>query len=180
MFGMLTLPYGAGLNAAPSNEDMARVISTLLARPEGHAGKTYRITGPKLLSPQEIAATMGTVLGRKVRYVNAPVWMLAKVVKGLGYDDFAIAQTKEYWAEYRRGTFAIGAPTDAVLRITGRAAEDYETTARRYAANLPKHTRAPLSILKMLLRMSLWMARPSPRTAPTWPWRTLSTGSTAA
>jgi NAD(P)H dehydrogenase (quinone) len=45
-FGQLGLPYGTGLNAPPSNEDMARVVAEILARPEGHAGKTYRPTGP--------------------------------------------------------------------------------------------------------------------------------------
>ena len=57
-FGLLSLPYGYGLNAPPSNEDMARVAAEILARPEGHAGKTYRPTGPQLLSPQDIAAIL--------------------------------------------------------------------------------------------------------------------------
>src|SRR5579864_585426 len=43
-FGLLSLPYGSGLNAPPSNEDIARVVAEILARPEGHAGKTYRPT----------------------------------------------------------------------------------------------------------------------------------------
>ncbi len=60
-FGLMTAPYGSGLNAPPSNEDMARVAAEILARPEGHAGKTYRPTGPKLLSPQDIAATFAKV-----------------------------------------------------------------------------------------------------------------------
>jgi NAD(P)H dehydrogenase (quinone) len=58
-FGLLSLPYGTGLNAPPSNEDIARVVAEILARPERHAGKTYRPTGPQLLSPQEIAAAPG-------------------------------------------------------------------------------------------------------------------------
>ncbi len=60
-FGLLSLPYGSGLNAPPSNEDMARVVAEILARPEGHAGKTYRPTGPKLLSPQETACLFTTL-----------------------------------------------------------------------------------------------------------------------
>jgi NAD(P)H dehydrogenase (quinone) len=64
-FGLLSLPYGSGKNAPPSNEDIARAVAEILARPEGHAGKTYRPTGPELLSPQDLAAILGKVLGRK-------------------------------------------------------------------------------------------------------------------
>ena len=164
MFGTLMMPYGMGLNAAPSNEDMARVIAALLINPDGRAGKTYRITGPKMLSPAEIAEIVARVLGRKVRYIPAPIWMIEKVMQGFGYDAFMISGFKEYAKEYERGTFAIGGPSNAVLEITGRPAEDYETTVRRYAAQLPKNVRSLPSILKMVMQMNLWMMRPSPRT----------------
>src|SRR5579859_7789723 len=72
-FGLLSLPYGTGLNAPPSNEDIARVVVEILARPEGHAGKTYRPTGPQLLSPHEMAAILGKILGRNVTYRDAPI-----------------------------------------------------------------------------------------------------------
>lgn len=166
IFGTFMIPYGAGLNAAPSNEDMARVIAALLAKPEGHAGKTYRITGPKLLSPTEIATILGKVLGRKVTYIQPPTWMIAKVLQGYGYDGYVIAQFLEYVKEYQKGTFAIGGPTDAVLQITGRPAEDYETTARRYADQLPKNIRSLGSILKAMIKMNLWMMRSTPKTNP--------------
>src|SRR5207302_941272 len=80
-FGQLSMPYGSGKNAPPSNEDIARVVAEILARPEGHAGKTYRPTGPKLLSPQEIAAILGKVLGRKVTYRDTPMRMLSKILR---------------------------------------------------------------------------------------------------
>jgi uncharacterized protein YbjT (DUF2867 family) len=70
--GMMGLPLGSGLNAPPSNEDIAKVIVAALADPAPHIGKTYRPTGPRLLSPQEIAATFGKVLGRPVKYQSAP------------------------------------------------------------------------------------------------------------
>ena len=166
IFGTFMIPYGTGLNAAPSNEDMARVVSALLAKPEGHAGKTYRITGPKLLSPTEIAGILGKVLGRNVKYIQPPSWMIAKVLQGYGYGGYVIAQFLEYVKEYQRGTFAVGGPTDAVLQITGRPAEDYETTARRYAEQLPKNIRSLPSMLKAMMQMNLWMLRPAPKTKP--------------
>ena len=55
-----------GKNALPSNEDMGAVAAHILKDPEKHAGKTYRPTGPKILSTQEMADIIGKILGRKV------------------------------------------------------------------------------------------------------------------
>ena len=52
-FGQMMLPLGDGLNAPPSNEDIARVACGVLANPGPHIGRTYRPTGPRLLSPSE-------------------------------------------------------------------------------------------------------------------------------
>ena len=163
--GMLMLPYGKGRNAPPSNEDIAAVIAEILARPEGHAGKTYRPTGPKLLSPEDLAQILSKVLGRKVRYVDAPIWTVKKVMKGFGLSDFLIAQTEQYYLDYQRDAFAVGAPTDVVKRITGREAEDFETIARRYVARMPDAKPNFLTMLKLMASMTMWMLRSSPKTA---------------
>src|SRR4029077_6171195 len=39
-----------------------------------------------------------------------------------------------YIDDHRRGAFELGAPTTDVLDVTGHSAEDFETIARRYAA----------------------------------------------
>jgi len=165
-FGILMLPYGAGLNAPPSNEDIAAVIAEILARPEGHVGKTYRPTGPKLISPQEMAAIFSKIFGRKIRYVNAPLGTMAKVMKGMGFPDFPIAQTIEYYREYQRGTFAVGAPTDVVRTITGNDPEDFETIARRYVASMPDTKRSFSTQFRLMAQMPLWMLRPGPKMLP--------------
>src|SRR5262249_42041706 len=68
-FGMFMAPFGEGLNAPPSNEDIGRVAAALLASPEGRIGKSFRPTGPALISGHDAAAAMGKALGRPVRYV---------------------------------------------------------------------------------------------------------------
>ena len=165
-FGLLMLPYGAGRNAPPSNEDIAAVVAAILARPEGHAGKTYRPTGPALLSPQDIAATFAKVLGHRVRYINAPVWSMLKVMRGMGFSPYVIAQFPQYIREYQRDTFAVSAPTTVVRDITGREPEDFETIARRYAASMPDAKRSVWTQLKLMLMMPIWMLRLSPNTTP--------------
>ena len=61
--GLMPLPLGDGLNAPPSNEDIARVAAAMLADPAPHIGKSYRPTGPELLSPKDIAGIMAKETG---------------------------------------------------------------------------------------------------------------------
>jgi NAD(P)H dehydrogenase (quinone) len=133
-FGLMGLPLGEGLNAPPSNEDIARVIVGALANPEPHVGKSYRPTGPKLLAPEEIAAAIGSALGRKVKYRDVPIKLFLKVAKSLGISEFVIEELYWFLMDYQRNAFGLGAPTEAVLEVSGVAPETFEQTARRYVA----------------------------------------------
>lgn len=141
--GLLTMPLGNGdtkKNAPPSNEDIARVAVGALIDPATHAGKHYRPTGPELLSPNEIAAAMGRALGRKVRYMDISEKMLTKALRAQPPSDYSeglVSQLAIYADEYRRGTFAINAPTDDVERVSGQSAETFESIVRRIAASRP-------------------------------------------
>jgi NAD(P)H dehydrogenase (quinone) len=136
-FGLMALPLGDGLNAPPSNEDIARVIVGGMVDPAPYIGKTFRPTGPRLLSPQEIAATFGKVLGRKVRYQNAPINLFFKFGKSIGLSDFIMVQLYFFLLDYQRGSFGVGAPTDTVRAIGGAEPEEFETIVRRYVARSP-------------------------------------------
>lgn len=161
--GMLMLPLGQGRNAPPSNEDIARVIVGTLTNPAPHLGKTYRPTGPRLLAPEEIAEAFGRALGRQVRYIDVPPAFSTKILRADGsIPDFQIAQVLSYLEEYRRGAFAIGAPTGAVLEVGGREPEEFEVIAQRYlAANrnaartLGGFTRTMLAVLKTMVTPAL-------------------------
>ena len=133
-FGLMAMPLGDGLNAPPSNEDIARVIVGALVNPAPHIGKTYRPTGPKSLAPEEIAAVIGKVLGRKVKYRNVPINLFLKVAKSLKIDDFVIEELYWFLRDYQRNSFGVGAPTSAVLEVGGVEAEGFETTVQRYIA----------------------------------------------
>jgi uncharacterized protein YbjT (DUF2867 family) len=136
-FGMMPMPFGEGMNAPPSNEDIARVIVGALINPADHIGKTYRPTGPVLLSPQDIAATFAKVLGRPVKYIDAPAGMFTKVARAMDYPDFTTAQVLSYFEDYKRNAFAVGAPTQAVFEVTGQQPESFETIVRRYVSESP-------------------------------------------
>ncbi len=128
-----TVP-GDGQDAPPSNEDIARVVAAVLLDPDRHAGKRYRPTGPALLSAGDMAEILGRVLGRGVRRVDLPWWMFLKAARRANVGEFLLSGLRYYFEDHRQGAFAWSAPTTDVLEVTGRPAEDFETTARRYAA----------------------------------------------
>jgi hypothetical protein len=102
--------------------------------------KTYRPTGPTLLSAGEMTATLTRVLGRRVRHVEMPMWMFHKALRALGIDAFQHVGLRHYIEEHKRGTFELGAPTSHVRDVAGVEPEDFETIARRYAT-LPEARR---------------------------------------
>ena len=133
-FGMLVGPWGDGLNAPPSSEDIGSVAAGVLAEPASYLGKCYRPTGPKLISPHDIADVLTDVVGRKVKYQDASLKMFLKAATAQGVSTFEIAHLRFYFEELRQGAFAVGAPTDHVQEICGRPPESFETIAKRYIA----------------------------------------------
>jgi NAD(P)H dehydrogenase (quinone) len=151
--GIWPMPLGDGdvkKNAPPSNHDIAAAAVAALVDPATHAGKSYRPTGPELLSPNEMAAIMGKVLGRKVRYLDAPEWMVMKALISQGFPRTMVAQLVIYAEEYRRGTFALNAPNNVVRDLTGQEAENFETITRHIVTACPEATRSFGNTLKAL------------------------------
>ncbi|MEM1422110.1 MAG: NmrA family NAD(P)-binding protein [Pseudomonadota bacterium] len=138
--GLFTMPLGPGhekRNAPPSNRDIASVVVAALSDPDTHAGKHYRPTGPELMSPDDIAAAMGRALGRRVRYINIPEKMMTKALRALppaNYSEAMVSQLAIYADEYRRGTFAVNAPTEDVEKVGGRVPESFETVVQQAVA----------------------------------------------
>ena len=129
---------GEGKNAPPSNEDIARVAVAALMDPAKHAGKAYRPTGPELLSGDDMVRILSQVLQRKVRRVDLPWWMFERAARMQQVSAFQMLSLRDYVQDYRDGAFAVSAPTDHVLRVTGRPPESFATIAARYAA-LPEN-----------------------------------------
>jgi NAD(P)H dehydrogenase (quinone) len=132
--GVLPWLYGNGRNAPPSNEDIAAVAAHALLKPERHAGRSYRPTGPQLLSPDEIVQTIARVVGHGVVKVPLPFWMFVKAARLDGATKDELMPYRAYIEDYRAGAFELGAPNEHVREVTGRPAEDFETITRRYAA----------------------------------------------
>jgi hypothetical protein len=81
-----------------------------------------------------MAKAIGRAVGRSVRVVPTPIWLFMKAARMAGMSIDVMSNVRYYIDDHRRGAFELGAPTTDVLDITGRSPEDFETIARRYAA----------------------------------------------
>ncbi|MBC7268061.1 MAG: NAD(P)H-binding protein [Streptomyces sp.] len=110
-------------------DDIAEVAAVAL-REDGHAGRSYELTGPALVTPREQAAALGDALGEPVRFVELTREQAREVM--LAFLPEPVVET----------TLAIlGAPTPAEQRISpdaervlGRPPRTFADWARRYAA----------------------------------------------
>jgi uncharacterized protein YbjT (DUF2867 family) len=150
LLGIFPMPIdGQSRNAPPSDEDIARVAVAALTDPVKHAGKTYRPTGPEMLSVHDMTDIMGRVVGHTVRHIRVPMWMFLKAARMGGVDPFLLSQLPYYNADQDGGVFAHGGVTDHVLEVTGQPPEDFETVTRRYAAQ-PRASRTIGNTLRAL------------------------------
>ena len=159
--GAMPMSLGQGENAPPSNEDIARVIVGALRDPGRHGGRTYRPTGPRLLSPTEIAGAFTRVLGRRVRYLDMPDWMSRKALRALGISAFEQSQLRHYFEEYRRNAFAVNAPTGAVAEVGGTAPEEFDSIVRRYVASRPEARRSLAGAVRAMASLVRILATPA-------------------
>jgi NAD(P)H dehydrogenase (quinone) len=70
---IISLPVGAGKIAATDMRDAASVMAAVLTSNAAHWDQSYDLTGPELMTMDEVAATFSNVLGREIRYVEQPL-----------------------------------------------------------------------------------------------------------
>ncbi|GAB7045506.1 hypothetical protein [Catenuloplanes indicus] len=120
--GLYPQTTGEGAIAWTDAQDVARVAAAVLL--DGtHAGRTPCITGPRLLTSRQVAATFADVLGRPVRYVPLPSRLFAATVRLGGAGAWTAEGLRQQFARIvRHGLDNVDACTDEIPRITGRPA----------------------------------------------------------
>ena len=138
------VPFGVEGTFAPvSAEDQGAVIAAILAEPSGHAGKTYRLSGPTDLTPPEIADVVSKVLGRKICYekISGSQW----VKEVTGQDIPYLNQHIEGIAEmHPRGLMA--GTTNWIENITGRKPESVADFVEKHRAVWEDDTERPETV----------------------------------
>jgi uncharacterized protein YbjT (DUF2867 family) len=125
--GVIAQPESTAPISFVDTRDVARVAAHVLTS-DGHASRTYDITGPQALTYEQVAETFSSVLDKRVRFVGlseeeAKAGMLQRGLTE-SYADALIAVSRAY----RDGGAEMVAPTVRVL--TGREPVSFERFVR--------------------------------------------------
>ncbi len=116
--GVLFLPAGSGKAAFIDVADIGRSAAVVLSE-DGHAGKTYTLTGPEAWSMADVAATLTRLLGRPVHDVAPNPDVFRSTLAQAGVPPFITEYLIPVYGLIARG--AAANVTDDVRRLTGRA-----------------------------------------------------------
>ncbi|MFI6686739.1 NmrA family transcriptional regulator [Streptomyces sp. NPDC050485] len=128
-----TVAFPAGDTAEPwvDADDLADVLVAALTE-EGHAGQTYELTGPRLLTFADVVAELSRATGREIRYVPVSGAQYAELLTRYGMPEPDAAWLAGLFTALLDGHNA--STTDGVQRILGREPRDFADFARDSAA----------------------------------------------
>ena len=123
---------GLGRSGLVDARDVAAVAAETITSPAAHAGKTYWLTGPELVSNYDVAAVLSKLLGRTITY--------RELTFDENKDAMIRAGVPEQIAEMNAQAFSLTADGDAewvtqdVPSLLGRPARSFEQFTIDYAA----------------------------------------------
>jgi uncharacterized protein YbjT (DUF2867 family) len=122
--GILPAPAGEGAVAMIDPRDVAAVAAVALTG-GGHAGRTYRLTGPEPITYARMAAVLGA------EYVDVPPEDARAALEAAGMPDWLVDHLDRAFALIRSG--ALTETTDVMRAVTGRDPRDFGAFARDHA-----------------------------------------------
>jgi uncharacterized protein YbjT (DUF2867 family) len=128
--GAIYLPMADGKMGIIDSRDISDFAAHVLTNP-GHSGKTYTLTGPASLSVDEMAAMIGSAVGKTVNYVAVPLDAGMQAMSQMGMDDWTVNLFRDYMAAYSTnwGDFV----TDDFQKVTGKAPRSFKQFAQDFA-----------------------------------------------
>jgi uncharacterized protein YbjT (DUF2867 family) len=129
--GRIVLPAGEVEEPFVDADDIADVAVAALTG-QGHAGRVYEVTGPRLLTFADAAAEISKATGRHIEYVPVSPEEYAATAAGHGVPAELATFLTELFTEVLDGRNAH--LTDGVQRALGRQPRDFRDFARDTAA----------------------------------------------
>lgn len=121
--GNIVLPLGNATLCATDLRDVAAIMVKVLTEP-GHENQSYDITGPELITMQEIAARFSKVLGREYNYVDLPLDAFKGALKNAGFNDWRVDAVACELHSIANGS--LDHITDTVQKLLGRPAHSID------------------------------------------------------
>ena len=123
---------GNGRAGMADARDVAAVAATIAASPAPHAGKTYWLSGPELLSNYDVAAILSRLLGRTITYRELTFEENRDAMIRAGVPKLIAQQNAQAFSLTADGDAAW--ITDDVPAILSRPARPFEQFAADHAA----------------------------------------------
>jgi uncharacterized protein YbjT (DUF2867 family) len=111
--------------------DIAAVAAACLTN-EGHAGKSYLITGSESLSLYDIAAKLSAAVGKEVKYVDLPPEAFRQALLKAGYPEWRVDGLVALFGQCAEGKMDV--LTDVVQKVAGKQPVTFDEFARKNAA----------------------------------------------
>jgi uncharacterized protein YbjT (DUF2867 family) len=129
--GTIFQPAGTSKAAFVDTRDIAAVAVSALTEP-GHEAKAYDITGPELLTYEDVAATFSRVLGRTIKYQDIPPSAARQAMLGMGIPEWSADGINELMDQMRSGAYAT--VTNVVEQVGHKKPTTLEQFVRENAA----------------------------------------------
>lgn len=128
--GVLRVPMKDAKASLIDARDIARCAAAILTS-EGHAGKTYELTGPEAISHARIAEHLSRVYGRRITYIDTPLGEVNAWLVRNGLPKWLADDMCKLYEIFAAGYAA--RITTTVADITGLRAVDFARFSRDYA-----------------------------------------------
>jgi uncharacterized protein YbjT (DUF2867 family) len=126
--GITYVVAGEGKVGFIDPKDVGRVAAKVLSE-NGHAGKSYDLTGPELLSYLDAAQILSEVLGKPIFYPNPTAEEYTQALKAAGAPDFIAPYMNLVFSLIKNNEVAF--LTDEVENLTGRKPETLKVVLQR-------------------------------------------------
>src|ERR1700726_1819764 len=136
----IRLPFGEGKTSPVAAEDAARVVATLLEKPQSHIGKIYHLTGPQSENMHFYAQEYSKALGRTITYQDIPVAPWRDDLLKRGWPVHVVNHLAALADLHRAGRF--DRASDDVRTLTGQEPLTVQGFVRKNAATFSPSAKA--------------------------------------
>ena len=130
------IPQGQGRVSIIDARDIADVAAAVLTK-DGHAGKSYELTGPEALSNFDIATVLSDVLGREISYRDIPVDEARSALTEQGMNEWMVRLILELFEMSEADEAA--EVNDTVEQLLGRPPIRFEAFVRDQSHKMRPH-----------------------------------------
>jgi uncharacterized protein YbjT (DUF2867 family) len=123
--------YGGAGRSLIHEADIAAVAARVLTE-RGHAGASYELTGPSVVTQTEQVRLIGEAIGRPVRWVELSEEDARARMRELGWSPEFIESGLAHWAHIVDEPEPV---TDTVEKVTGTPARSFARWAREHAGD---------------------------------------------